>query len=154
MMGPWIASLASALAHGALLLIDYGCTRRDYYHPQRVRGTLRCHFRHRAHEDFLLYPGMQDISSWVDFTAVAEGADSAGLTVSGYCTQAAFLLANGIEQDLAAVTAPIEHAKLAAQARVLLLPGEMGENFKVMALTRGLDSPLRGFAYQDLLGAL
>ena len=154
MMEPWIASLAGALARGALLLIDYGCSRRDYYHPQRVRGTLRCHFRHRAHDDSLLYPGMQDISAWVDFTRVAEGADCAGLTVSGYCTQSAFLLACGIEQDLAAVTAPLEHAKLAAQARVLLLPGEMGENFKVMALTRGFDSPLRGFAYQDLLGAL
>jgi len=142
------------LARGALLLIDYGCARRDYYHPQRARGTLRCHFRHRAHDDALLHPGMQDISAWVDWTRVAEAADSAQLTVSGYCTQAAFLLGCDIEQDLAVVTAPLEQAKLAAQARVLLLPGEMGENFKVMALTRDLDLPLRGFAYQDLRGSL
>jgi SAM-dependent MidA family methyltransferase len=150
----WIASLGGALARGALLLIDYGCSRRDYFHPQRTRGTMRCHFRHRAHDDALLYPGLQDISAWVDFTRVAEGASAADLQVSGYCTQTAFLLANGIEQELANVTQPLEHAKLAAQARVLLLPGEMGENFKVMALTRELEAPLRGFAYQDLRDSL
>jgi SAM-dependent MidA family methyltransferase len=151
---PWIAALSGALARGALLLIDYGGSRRDFYHPQRVRGTMRCHFRHRAHENALLYPGLQDISSWVDFTRVAEAASAAQLEVSGYCNQTAFLLANGIEQDLAAVTDTLEHAKLAAQARVLLLPGEMGENFKVMALTREIEDPLGGFAYQDLRGSL
>jgi SAM-dependent MidA family methyltransferase len=154
LLEPWVGALAGSLARGLALLIDYGCTRRDYYHPQRWRGTMRCHFRHRAHEDALLYPGLQDISAWVDFTGVAEAASAAGLEVAGYCTQTAFLLANGIEQDLAAVTDPLEHARLASQARTLLLPGEMGENCKAMALTRGLDEPLRGFAYQDLRGSL
>jgi SAM-dependent MidA family methyltransferase len=154
MIEPWIAALSVALARGAMLLVDYGCSRREYYHPQRLQGTLRCHFRHRAHEDALLYPGLQDISAWVEFTRVAEAASDANLQVSGYCTQTAFLLANGIEQDLAAVTQPLEHARLAGQARLLLLPGEMGETFKVMALTRAFDEPLRGFAYQDLRGSL
>jgi SAM-dependent MidA family methyltransferase len=154
MVEPWIAGLGASLERGAVLLIDYGCTRRDYYHPQRLQGTLRCHFRHRAHEDALLYPGLQDISAWVDFTRVAEGADAAQLDVAGYCTQAAFLLATGIEADLAAETQTLEHARLAAQARMLLLPGEMGETFKVMALTRGLDAPLLGFAHQDLRDSL
>jgi SAM-dependent MidA family methyltransferase len=151
---PWIASLSQVLACGALLLIDYGLPRREYYHPQRRHGTLRCYFRHRAHDNALEYPGLQDISAWVDFTRAAEAASASGLTVSGYCTQAAFLLATGIEQDLAAVSAPLEHARLAAQARTLLLPGEMGESFKVMALTRHFDTPLRGFAYQDLRASL
>jgi SAM-dependent MidA family methyltransferase len=154
LMEPWVAALAASIQRGAALLIDYGCSRRDYYHPQRLRGTLRCHFRHRAHDDALLYPGLQDISAWVDFTRVAEAADSATLGVAGYCTQTAFLLATGIEQDLAAVSDPLEHARLASQARVLLLPGEMGENFKVMALTRGLDAPLLGFVHQDLRASL
>ena len=154
MTQPWIRAQAAALARGMILLIDYGCSRRDYYHPQRTSGTLRCHFRHRAHEDALLYPGLQDISAWVDFTRIAEAASDANLQVSGYCNQTAFLLATGIEQDLIATTPPLEHAKLAAQARVLLLPGEMGENFKAMALTRDLPRPLRGFAYQDLRGTL
>jgi SAM-dependent MidA family methyltransferase len=97
---------------------------------------------------------LQDISAWVDFTRIAEAASEASLQVSGYCNQTAFLLATGIEQDLIATTQTLEHAKLAAQARVLLLPGEMGENFKAMALTRDLEVPLRGFAYQDLRASL
>jgi SAM-dependent MidA family methyltransferase len=153
MLKPWIAALGAALSRGAVLIIDYGLGRGEYYHPQRAGGTLRCHYRHRAHEDALLYPGLQDISAWVDFTRVAEAAVDAGLDVAGYCTQAAFLLANGIESDLAAGSA-VEQARLASQARQLLLPEEMGETFKVMALTRGEPPPLRGFAYQDLRRSL
>jgi SAM-dependent MidA family methyltransferase len=154
MLGSWIAAISAALGRGAALIVDYGFGRHEYYHPQRSGGTLRCHFRHRAHEDPLLYPGLQDITAWVDFTRVAEAADAAALAVAGYCTQAAFLLATGIESDLAATDATLEHARLASQARQLLLPGEMGETFKVMALTRALDAPLRGFEYQDLRRSL
>jgi SAM-dependent MidA family methyltransferase len=147
----WLGALAEPLVRGALLLIDYGLSRHEYYHWQRVRGTLRCHFRHRAHEDALLLPGLQDITAWVDFTRVAEAGSETGLDVAGYCTQAAFLLANGIEQDVAAAQDVRQRTQLASQARQLLLPGEMGESVKVMALTRGLSgAPLRGFAYQDL----
>jgi SAM-dependent MidA family methyltransferase len=154
MLGPWVAAIAKALSRGAVFLIDYGLPRHEYYHPQRNRGTLRCHFRHRAHDDPLLYPGLQDITAWVDFTRVAEAAVDAQLEVAGFCTQAAFLLANGIEAELAAASNTMERARLASQARVLLLPGEMGERFKVMALTRGFDEPLCGFAYQDLRRSL
>jgi SAM-dependent MidA family methyltransferase len=147
----WLRSISASLTHGALLLIDYGLARHEYYHPQRMRGTLRCHFQHRAHEDVLLHPGLQDITAWVDFTRVAEAGAEAGLDVAGYCTQAAFLLANGIEQDVADAEDPLQRTRLAAEARQLLLPGEMGEVFKVMVLTRGLPgAALRGFAYQDL----
>jgi SAM-dependent MidA family methyltransferase len=154
MLGPWVAAIAKSLSRGAVFLIDYGLPRHEYYHPQRNRGTLRCHFRHRAHDDPLLYPGLQDITAWVDFTRVAEAAVDAQLEVAGFCTQAAFLLANGIEAELAAASNTLERARLASQARVLLLPGEMGERFKVMALTRGFDEPLCGFAYQDLRRSL
>src|SRR6202140_3583654 len=154
MLAPWIAAIGAALSRGAALLIDYGLSRREYYHPQRSGGTVRCHFRHRAHEQPLLYPGLQDISAWVDFTRVAEAAADASLEVAGYCTQAAFLLATGIEADLAASDATLQRARLASEARQLLLPGAMGESFKVMALARGLDAALRGFAYQDLRRSL
>ena len=151
MLGPWVGALGAALARGAMFIIDYGLPRHEYYHPERMRGTLRCHFRHRAHEDALLYPGLQDITAWVDFTRIAEAAADTGLEVAGYCTQAAFLLANGIESDVAAGSTTLERARLAGEARQLLLPAEMGEYFKVMALARGLDEvPLRGFACQDL----
>jgi SAM-dependent MidA family methyltransferase len=154
MLQPWIAALGAALGRGAALLIDYGLSRREYYHPQRSGGTLRCHFRQHAHERPLLYPGLQDISAWVDFTRVAEAAVQATLEVAGYCTQAAFLLATGIEADLAASDTTLQRARLASEARQLLLPQAMGETFKVMALTRGFDALLRGFAHQDLRGSL
>ena len=112
--------------------------------------------RHRAHDDPFLLPGLQDITAWVDFTRVAEAADAAGLEVAGYCTQAAFLIGAGIDQELqatapgGALTGGVAAARFAAEARQLLLPGEMGENFKAMTLTRHLDLPLAGFALQDL----
>jgi SAM-dependent MidA family methyltransferase len=151
---PWIAAIGAALGRGAALLIDYGLSRREYYHPQRSGGTLRCHFRHRAHEQPLIHPGLQDISAWVDFTRVAEAAADAKLEVAGYCTQAAFLLASGIEADVAHSGTSVQRAQLASEARQLLLPEAMGESFKVMALTRGIDAALRGFEYQDLRRSL
>jgi SAM-dependent MidA family methyltransferase len=151
---PWIAAIGAALGRGAAFIIDYGLPRHEYYHPQRDQGTMRCHYRHRAHEDPLCFPGLQDITAWVDFTRVAEAAVAAGLTVAGYCTQTAFLLGNGIERELAAAAGALERARLASEARVLLQPGEMGEYVKVMALTRDFDEPLRGFQHQDLRRSL
>jgi SAM-dependent MidA family methyltransferase len=148
--GPLIASLADSVSQGVLLLFDYGLPRRHYYHPQRIAGTLRCHFRHHAHEDPYINVGVQDITAWVDFTRVAEAADAAGLTVAGFATQAAFLLGCGLEEFVAAAEEPRERARLAGEARRLVMPEEMGEAFKVMALTRGVDLQLRGFALQDL----
>jgi len=149
-VAPWIGSLGGCLARGLLLLCDYGLPRRHYYHPQRIRGTLRCHYKQRAHDDPYINLGLQDISAWVDFTRVAEAALAAGLEVKGFATQAAFLLGCGIEPLVMQAAEGIERTRLAGEARRLLMPGEMGEAFKLMALTRGLDIPLSGFALQDL----
>lgn len=153
-VSPWIGAMGACLERGLLLLFDYGLPRSHYYHPQRRSGTLRCHFRHRAHDDPTSNIGLQDITAWVDFTRVAEAAVDCGLEVSGFATQAAFLLALGIEEDVAAVTDPLAHARLAGEAQRLLLPGEMGEAFKVMALARGFEQDLRGFSLQDLRRSL
>lgn len=147
---PWIAGVGDCLSRGALLLFDYGLPRSHFYHPQRTTGTLRCYFKQRAHDDPFINIAVQDMTAWVDFTRVAEAALEAQLDVAGFATQAAFLLGNGIEALTAEATDPVEHARLAGEARRLLLPGEMGEAFKVMALCRNLSHPLRGFAYQDL----
>lgn len=149
-LAPWVASLGDTLERGLLLLTDYGLPRRHYYHPQRGSGTLRCHFKQRAHDDPYANVGVQDITAWVDFTRVAEAASAAGLTVSGFATQAAFLLALGIEGLVAAVADGGQRARLAGEALRLLRPEEMGESCKAIALTRDLDAPLVGFAVQDL----
>jgi SAM-dependent MidA family methyltransferase len=149
-VAPWIAALSDSLEQGSLLLFDYGLPRTHYYHAQRSQGTLRCHFKQRAHADFAIHTGVQDITAWVDFTRVAEAADAARLDVAGFTTQAAFLLAAGLEAHVAAAEDVSTRARLASEARQLMLPGEMGEIFKAMALTRGLDMSLSAFAVQDL----
>jgi SAM-dependent MidA family methyltransferase len=153
-IAPWIAAVAERLDRGAMLLFDYGLPRAHYYHPQRDGGTLRCHFRQRAHDDPFVNVGVQDITAWVDFTRVAEAAAESGMQVSGFTTQAAFLMGSGIDALMAQATSTVARAKLASEARQLMMPGEMGEIFKAMALTRGCDAPLSGFAIQDLRRSL
>ncbi len=144
----WLQSLSDCLATGLLLLIDYGFPQAEYYHPDRCMGTLMCHYRHYAHTDPFWLPGLQDITAHVDFTAVAEAAHTAGLTVNGYATQAAFLLSCGL-LTLAQTTERIEQLKLSQQAQKLTAPHEMGELFKVLALTREFEQPLLGFVLQN-----
>jgi len=151
---PWIASLAAVLTQGVMLLFDYGLPRAQYYHPERGSGTLSCHFKHRAHFDPLINVGVQDITAWVDFTRVALAAQAADLAVLGLCTQAAFLLGTGIDELLAQASGPVEQARLNGEARRLLMPGEMGEVFKLLALGRGIDTPLLSFTHQDLRDSL
>ncbi|HZP93459.1 MAG TPA: SAM-dependent methyltransferase [Burkholderiales bacterium] len=146
-----VATAAQRLARGALLFIDYGFGRGEYYHPQRAQGTLMCHYRHRAHDDPFFLPGLQDITAHVDFSAVAGAAREAGCALSGYTTQAQFLLNCGIT-DLLAETPADEAARYLPQAAAvqrLLSPAEMGELFKAIALTRGIDAPLLGFRHGD-----
>jgi SAM-dependent MidA family methyltransferase len=151
---PWIASVGECLDRGLIVLFDYGLPRSHYYHPQRVSGTLRCHFKQLAHDDPYVNVGVQDITAWVDFTRVAEAALAAGLDVTGFCTQAAFLLATGIERFAAEADGIVAQTRRAGEARRLLLPGEMGEAFKVMGLTRDYDAAPGGFAVQDLRHSL
>lgn len=150
----WVRSLAEVLEAGLILIIDYGFPRREYYHPQRSTGTLMCHYRHRAHADPLILLGLQDITAHVDFTAVAEAASAAGLTVAGYTTQASFLMACGLAEMSADVPDTRQRLAIAQQIKTLTLPGEMGELFKVLALTRALCGPLQGFVPRDLRGRL
>jgi SAM-dependent MidA family methyltransferase len=152
--GPWIGEVTRTMQRGVALFIDYGLPRRDYYDARRTTGTLRCHHRQCAHEDPFAHPGLQDITAWVDFTRVAEAADATGLDVLGYATQAALLLGLGIEGEVAAAGAEATRIRRAGEARRLLMPEEMGENFKAIALGRGFDAPLAGFAYQDLRSRL
>jgi len=150
MLRPWLASLGDVIEQGGLLLIDYGLPRRDYYRPERIDGTLICHYRQRAHTDVLLWPGLQDLTAWVDFSAVADAAEASGLDVTGYTTQAQFLLATLAADPVLATrdNSPVQASAL----KTLVLPGEMGERFKLMWLTRGLgQSPLPGRDFRNWL---
>lgn len=153
---PWLDGLAAALSAGVMLLMDYGLPRKQYYRPERHDGTLLCHFRHRYHADPFSHVGLQDIGTWVDFTAVAEAAVQARLAVAGFATQAHFLMSLGIERfltDVADKELP-DRLALARQAMLLTLPGEMGERFKVLGLGKGVELRLRGFELRDLAASL
>ena len=147
----WIADLPQFVRRGLALLFDYGEPRRALYHPSQHEGTLRCFHRHRLMDDPFWLPGLQDITASVDFTAVAEAASDAGFGVLGYASQAGFLLGNGIERMIADAMAvdPAQGARLALQARALLLPGEMGVRFKGMALGLDPEAALVCFADRD-----
>jgi SAM-dependent MidA family methyltransferase len=151
LLDPWIASLAEQLDRGVLLFIDYGYPRREFYHPERTEGTLICHYRHRAHADPFILPGLQDITAFVDFTAVAEAGHAHGLAVAGYTTQGYFLIACGLDKLLTELQSrePERYPEYAHQAKRLTLPGEMGERFKAIALTKGWEAPLLGFGLYD-----
>ena len=151
-----VRSLSAALRKGALLFIDYGFGRREYYHAQRSQGTLMCHYRHRAHDDPFFLPGLQDLTAHVDFTAVAEAGIDSGMNILGYTTQAQFLINSGITQLLEQHSADAATSRFALSAGVqkLLSPAEMGELFKVIALGRGIDGPLIGFSSGDKLRLL
>ena len=152
----WVSEWGHRLAQGALLMIDYGLPRHELYHPQRNQGTLRCHYRQRAHDDPLWWPGLSDITSHVDFTAVAEAGFDANLDVLGYTSQSSFLINCGLGELLMARQQAGGEQALRANGAVqmLIAPGEMGELFKVIALGRGIELPLLGFARSDRRHAL
>lgn len=147
----WVRSLGDILQHGVALFIDYGFPRDEFYHPDRSRGTLMCHYRHRAHSDPLRLVGLQDITAHVDFSAMATAARSSGLNLLGYASQAQFLIGCGLDEVAAvAMTGdPRTTLTVANEIKKLTLPHEMGELFKAIAFGRGIEPPLRGFAVQD-----
>ncbi|KPL28901.1 MAG: hypothetical protein AMJ72_00645 [Acidithiobacillales bacterium SM1_46] len=147
----WVGSLGARLEHGVALFIDYGFPRAEFYHPQRATGTLMCHFRHRAHTDPLIRVGLQDITAHVDFSAIGDASRAAGLHVLGYTSQAMFLLGCGLDEIVAASDASdaATHLRLTNEVNRLTSPAEMGELFKVLAVGRGVDGPLRGFSLND-----
>ncbi len=147
----WLAELLSAIDTGIVFLFDYGVTRQEYYALERDQGWLRCHFRHHAHNEPLIYAGIQDITAWVDFSAVAEAAFEQGAEIAGFVTQALFLMNGGLENELAAFDSltDVEQLELSRQIKLLTLPSEMGENFKCMGLCKGAVAVPDAFGFGD-----
>ena len=152
----WMASVSSVVVQGAVILIDYGYVAHEYYHPERREGTLIGHYRHHLIDDPFVYPGLQDLSASVDFTAVADAGEQAGLDLDGFTSQALFLMSLGLDQFYAERTteSSIDRLKMAQQIKTLTLPAEMGERFQVIGFTKSLDLPLRGFSLRNQLHRL
>jgi SAM-dependent MidA family methyltransferase len=161
----WVETVGRALRRGAILLIDYGFSAREYYHPQRDQGTLVAHFRHRVHTDPFYLPGLQDVTAHVDFSAIARAGGAAGLDLLGYTSQSRWLINCGLLDRLAALTLPaqvgdpgaavaIEAARTVGAAQTLLSEAEMGELFKVIAFGRGVTDDALGFGRGDRRGTL
>jgi len=146
-----INSLASTLKKGAIFMIDYGFSNREYYHPQRNQGTLMCHYQQYAHSDPLIHLGLQDITAHVDFTSIAQAGVDAGLNFAGFTTQAQFLMNCGILVAMQAISPEnlIDYVPMTAAAQKLLSPAEMGELFKVIAFSKALDEAFMGFSSGD-----
>ena len=144
--------MTAGLRRGGVLWIDYGLPRRQLYLPERSEGTLLCHFRHRAFDDPFWLPGLCDITAWVDFTQLAEAGAAAGFAIAGFATQAHYLVGAGIEIEMQSAATQDSRARmqLAGEVRQLMLPGEMGERFKVMGWMRGLDLEWPAFTARDL----
>lgn len=155
-LAPWLQTVSNSLTRGVMLFIDYGLPRAQYYRTERMTGTLLCHYRHRFHDDPFLFAGLQDIGAWVDFSAVAASAADTGLEVAGFTTQAHFLIGAGLDRFVADLAErPLEsRLQIARQVMVLTLPGEMGERFKVLALSRDYLEPLSGLSIRDLASSL
>ena len=147
----WIDAVCGRLEAGLAVFVDYGYPRREYYLPQRDDGTLICHYHHRAHGDALRWPGLQDITSFVDFTALALAGTHARLPLAGFNAQASFLIEAGILQmvEEAVDLSEIERYRLAQEVKRLTLPGEMGERFKFMCFARGVDAVPDAFTSYD-----
>jgi len=150
----WIKSLYDFISEGTVLLIDYGMDKSEYFHPQRNDGSLKCFFNHNSSNDPFCNIGNQDITTSVNFSDIAESAVDAGFKISGYCTQAMFLISLGIENYLLDEEDHDNRMKLAQEVKQLVLPGTMGEVFKVLALSKKQSVKLDGFKEQDLTNKL
>lgn len=145
----WILNNYRILKQGVMLLIDYGFPRHEYYHPDRKHGTLMCHYQHHSHSDPFTHPGEQDITAHVDFTHVAEAGHHAGFHIAGYTNQASFLLSNGLLSLIHSIEGQQEQMKAKQAIKQLTHPSEMGELFKVIALSKQMEIELHGFQLQD-----
>lgn len=150
----WMKNNYSILNKGVVLLIDYGFPRHEYYHSDRNQGTIMCHYQHHSHANPLLHPGEQDITAHVDFTHVAEAGYQAGFHVAGYTNQASFLLSNGLLDLMQELPDEHQHIKAAQAVKQLIQPSEMGELFKVIALSKHFKFDLQGFQLHDKRASL
>ncbi|NNF16607.1 MAG: SAM-dependent methyltransferase [Gammaproteobacteria bacterium] len=156
-LGDWLHSVTAGLRRGVAMFVDYGTHAGEYYHAQRTSGTLLCHYQHRAHTDVMRWPGLQDITAWVDFSALYRAATMLGFDLDGYTSQAHFLIDSGLDAVVGAEFSDagyVQQVQLSAEVRRLTLPGEMGERFKVAAFRRDMEQGVLTPAHTGFEGYL
>ncbi|WP_343064766.1 class I SAM-dependent methyltransferase [Marilutibacter spongiae] len=138
----WIQAVSGGMKRGAMLFVDYGYPRAEYYLPERDDGTLRAFYRQHVHADPLRWPGLQDITASVDFTALAEAGVGAGFDFTGYCSQASFLMGNGMAgvlERIERIADEGERLRRTEEVKKLTLPSAMGERFQVMGFEKEVE---------------
>ncbi len=150
-IAPWIKAVSQCINKGAVYLIDYGYPRSEYYSEDRHMGTFLGYYKHRSLDAPLWCPGLQDLTAFVDFTDIAEAAIEHGFDVDGFTSQGNFLINAGLTQVVENLTIENEMQRLniMQQMKTLSMPGEMGERFKVMGLSKGMDDNIPGFEMRD-----
>ncbi len=147
---PWLQSLYKAIRSGIVLIIDYGMEANEYYHREKNYGNLRCYFKHKTHKNPFINIGLQDITAPVNFSKLYQDATSIGFNIKGYTNQAFFLINLKIDEELKNIKDEFEFIKLNQELKNLILPNAMGEDFKVIALSKNLNVKLQGFLSNDL----
>jgi len=136
--GQWLKGISSMLKSGAILFIDYGYSRQEYYAADRKNGSMICHYRNTAHENPFLNLGVQDISASVEFTLLAEKALEEQLEVGLFTSQSDFLINGNILGELDKIEDDTLRMELTQEIKQLLMPSQMGQTFKCMMLYKNI----------------
>lgn len=142
----WLTAAAKALRQGFILTIDYGYPASELYTPRRKLGTLLCYYRHQIEENPYLRPGLQDITSHVDFTTLMKCGEELGLQNDWFGEQYRFMLSTGIIEEIEEIERSArpaeEKLRLRLTLKKLIMPERgMGDTFKVLIQSKGVAAP-------------
>jgi SAM-dependent MidA family methyltransferase len=151
----WMQQVAKHLDTGLFLTFDYGFPESEYYHAQRLEGTLMAHHRHHAIQDPFHLPGLCDLTTHVEWSQIARSALSEGVDDVYLSNQASYLLDAGIGDialEIGDPSNPETFLPISNALQKLLSEAEMGELFKVFAFSKKLQDLLPDHTLEDLPG--
>jgi len=143
----WIEALSRKLERGYVLMVDYGYPRQQFYAPERVNGTLRCHAKHRVVSSPFTDIGNTDMTAHIDWTSLAERAEKCGLLLTGFADQHHFI--TGIATSLIETEFSTFDPKQRRALQTLLHPSLLGLAFQFLGLSKAVrrETRLSGFKF-------